>query len=83
MALKETGNFECDHIILLLEFLLQKHSNILEDLDRVILNLIAFGILDKLFRSYDFKAANEGEVSILSTIYERLFSTKVFCAAFP
>ncbi len=29
-------------------------------MDRVILNLIEFGILDKLFKDYDFTTPNEG-----------------------
>ena len=32
----------------------------LEEIDRVILNLIEFGILDKLFKSYDFTTPNDG-----------------------
>jgi len=32
----------------------------LEEMDRVILNLIEFGILDKLFKDYDFTTPNEG-----------------------
>jgi hypothetical protein len=32
----------------------------LEEMDRVILNLIEFGILDKLFKGYDFSTSNEG-----------------------
>jgi hypothetical protein len=33
-----------------------------EELDRVILNLVQFGILDKLFKVYEFKTdPNEGK----------------------
>jgi hypothetical protein len=31
-----------------------------EEMDRVILNLVQFGILDKLFKDYDFTTPNDG-----------------------
>jgi hypothetical protein len=38
-----------------------------EEMDRVILNLIQFGILDKLFKDYDFTIPNEGKFFFYNT----------------
>ena len=46
------------------KIIFQKNSYMREELDRVILNLIQFGILDKMFKEYDYISDKEGRNKI-------------------
>ncbi len=58
LFLKDKIHITCPKNYLL--YIWQKNSFMLEEMDQVILNLIEFGILDKLFKGYDFSTSNEG-----------------------
>lgn len=51
-------------LVLVEKIIFQKNSYMREELDRVILNLIQFGILDKMFKEYDYISDKEGRNKI-------------------